>query len=173
MTTSETGAEPHLQDRPAVPFVGTTTGVSTATIAQIADRIPELVGALISRGITPTGAPFFRYLDLRGDAMTLQVGVPVPDGAELPEHVLPFTVESGHVPAGRYAGLTHVGSFDGLRAATERLLAWASEQELRLDMETEDGLERWTARLEIYLTDPRLETDPNRYRTELAIKLAD
>lgn len=173
MTTSDAGAAPHLQNRPAVPFVGTTTGVSSSTFAEIADRMPELVGALISRGITPTGAPFFRYLDLRGDAMTVQVGVPVPDGAELPDHAVPFAVESGHLPAGRYACLTHVGPFDGLRAATEGLLTWARDQGLRLDMQTEDGLERWTARLEIYLSDPRLETDPRRYRTDLAIKLAD
>jgi hypothetical protein len=32
--------------------------VTTTTFAQIADRIPELVGALVGRGITPAGAPF-------------------------------------------------------------------------------------------------------------------
>lgn len=167
-----TNTDPHPQDRPAVPFVGTTAGVTTTTFAQIADRIPELIGALVSRGITPAGAPFFRYLDLRGDSMTVQVGVPVPDGAALPDNSVPFPVESGALPAGRYACLTHVGPFDGLWEATERLLTWAKEQDLRFDLDTVDGVERWAGRLEIYLTDPRMETDPSRFETELAFKLA-
>jgi hypothetical protein len=166
-----TSPEPRVIDRPATPFVGTTTGVTTTTFAQIADRIPELIGALISHRTTPTGAPFFRYLELRGEAMTVQVGVPVPAGATLPEHVTPFPIETGELPAGRYAGLTHVGPFDGLHGATERLLGWARDQGWPLDVDTVGGVEKWAARLEIYLTDPRIETDPAQYRTELAIKL--
>jgi hypothetical protein len=37
-----TTAEPHIDERPAVPFVGTTTGVTTSTFAEIADRLPTL-----------------------------------------------------------------------------------------------------------------------------------
>lgn len=166
-----TSSAPHVQDRPATPFVGTTTGVSRATFAEIADLIPELVGALISHGSTPAGAPFFRYLELKGESMTVQVGVPVPRGAALPEHVTPFPTEAGELPAGRYVTATHVGPFDGLLGATAGLLAWADEQGLDLDREVVGGVEKWAARLEIYLTDPRLQTDPRHYRTELAIKL--
>jgi DNA gyrase inhibitor GyrI len=163
---------PQIQDRPAVPFVGTTTGVTTTTFAEIADRIPVLIGALVGHGITPAGAPFFRYLEIRGDAMTVQVGVPVPAGGQLSDLAVPFEVQSGSLPAGRYACLTHVGPFDGLREATARLLTWANEQDVRFDADTVDGVERWAARLEIYLTDPRIETDPNRFETELAFRLA-
>ena len=48
-------SDPHVHDRPAVPFIGTTTGVTLATFAEIADRIPVLIGALISHG-TPRPA---------------------------------------------------------------------------------------------------------------------
>jgi hypothetical protein len=168
-----TNSEPHIDDRPAVPFVGTTTGVTRSTFAEIADRIPVLVGALVGHGTQPAGAPFFRYLEIRGDSMSVQVGVPVPAGAQLSEHAVPFEVQTGTVPAGRYACLTHVGPYDGLPAATERLLTWADEQCLRFDRDSVDDVDRWVARLEIYLTDPRLETDPNRFETELAFRLAD
>ena len=168
-----TTAEPHIDERPAVPFVGTTTGVTTSTFAEIADRLPTLIGALISRGITPTGAPFFRYLDIRGDSMTVQVGAPTPAGAELPDGALDFEVQSGTLPAGRYVCLTHLGPFDGLWGATERLLRWADGQGLSFDMARVDGVERWAARLEIYRTDPRLESDPSRFETKLAFRLAD
>ena len=40
-------------------------------------------------------------------------------------------------------------------------------------MDTVDEVERWAGRLEIYRTDPRLESDPSRYGTELAFRLAD
>ena len=171
MTGSDPHPAPHIDDRPAVPFIGTTTGVTLATIAEIADRIPELVGALVGHGTTPAGAPFFRYLELRGEAMTVQVGVPVPAGATLPEHSTPFPAEAGELPAGRYATLTHVGPYTGLAAATARLLAWAGEQGLEPDREVVDGVEHWAARLETYLTDPRLETNPARFRTDLAFKV--
>ena len=166
-----TSSEPYIHDRPAVPFVGTTTGVTRATIAQIADRIPALIGALTSHGGTPAGAPFFRYLEIRGESMTVQVGVPVLPGTALPEPVVPFPTEVGELPAGRYATLTHVGPFDGLAGATQTLLDRARSDGLEVDGDVLDGVERWVARLEIYLTDPRMETDPNRYETELAIKL--
>lgn len=168
-----TNPEPHVDERPAIPFIGTTTGVTTTTFAEIADRIPGLVGGLISHGITPMGAPFFRYLDLRGESMTVQVGVPVPAGAELAAGTVPFETESGTLPAGRYACSTHLGPFEGLREATQQLLRWADQQGLRFDMDTVDGVQRWACRLEIYLTDPRIETDPNRFQTELAFRLAD
>jgi hypothetical protein len=169
MTTSQ----PQIQDRPAVTFIGTTSGVTMTTFAQIADRIPELAGALAGHGHTPAGAPFFRYLEIRGESMTVQVGVPVVAGAALSADAVPFPTESGELPAGRYACLTHLGPFDGLMAATEQLLTWAEEQGLRFDSDTVDGVERWAARLEIYRTDPRIETDPNRFETELAFRLAD
>ncbi len=166
-----TDSQPHVADRPAVPFVGTTTGVTMTTFAEIADRIPVLVGALVAHGHPPAGAPFFRYLEIRGESMTVQVGVPVLAGAQLSPDDVPFPVESGSLPAGRYACLTHVGPFDGLLAATQGLLYWAKEQGLPFDTDTVDGVGRWAARLEIYLTDPRMETDPARFETELAMKL--
>ena len=168
-----TTTDPHIHDRPAVPFIGTTTGTTMPTVAEVADRLPELIGALVGHRITPAGAPFFQYLDIRDDSMTVRLGVPVPAGAALPEHALPFPAEPGELPAGRYAGLTHVGPFAGIRGSTERLMAWAAEQGLAFDMSTVDGVEHWSARLEIYLTDPRVEPDPARFETDLAIRLAD
>lgn len=167
-----TNSEPHVQERPAVPFIGTTTGTTMLAVAEVADRLPELIGALVSHGITPTGAPFFQYLEIKDDSMTVRLGVPVPPGASLSEHAVPFPAELDELPAGRYAELTHVGPFDGIYGSTERLIAWVGEQGLAFDMSNVDGVEHWAARLEIYLTDPRLEPDPNRFETDLAIRLA-
>ena len=82
-------------------------------------------------------------------------------------------VISGTLPAGRYATVTHIGPPDTLGAATAALLEWADERGVQWDMTVGDEGERWGARLEIYLTDPREQLDLSKWETELAFRLAD
>ena len=56
-------------------------------------------------------------------------------------------------------------------AATAALLEWGAAHGVEWDKaDTPDG-ERWGARLEIYLTDPRDEPDMNKWVTDLAFRL--
>jgi effector-binding domain-containing protein len=82
------------------------------------------------------------------------------------------TVAPGILPGGRYATLPHTGPFSELAGVTARLLAWAGDQGLALDMTRTDDSERWGCRLESYLTDPAREPDPGKWQTELAFRLA-
>jgi effector-binding domain-containing protein len=82
-------------------------------------------------------------------------------------------VTVGVLPAGRYVTTRHVGHPSTLMAATAALLEWAAAQGLTWDVSASPSGERWGARLEIYLTDPRVEPDMNRWETELAFRLAD
>jgi len=77
------------------------------------------------------------------------------------------------LPAGRYATLSHVGHPSTLVAATAALLDWAAAKDLKWDMVPSASGERWGARLEIYLTDPKNEPDMTKWVTELAFRLAD
>jgi effector-binding domain-containing protein len=162
-------AEPRLVDRPQQPYLGITGRVTMRTIPAIADRLPEVFAHLAARGLASTGPAFFRYhlIDMERE-LEIEVGVPVAAPAAADGEIRP-----GVLPAGRYATVDHVGHFDGLVAATGRLLAWADRRGLRWDATgTPDG-ERWGCRLELYHTDPREEPDPARWRTELAFRLAD
>ena len=40
-------------------------------------------------------------------------------------------------------------------------------------MKTTDAGDAWGARLEVFLTDPQIEPDPQRWQTEVLLRLAD
>lgn len=82
-------------------------------------------------------------------------------------------VISGVLPAGRYAAVTHVGHPSELFEATKALLDWAAGQGLTWDMSPGEPGDRWTSRLEIYLSDHREEPDMGKWVTQLAFRLAD
>jgi effector-binding domain-containing protein len=160
---------PEIVERTAQPYVGVGQLVTMQTIAEIADRMPGLFDWLGSRGIEPADAPFFKYnvIDMERE-LEVEVGVPV--AAPVPGD---GEVESGVLPAGRYAKVTHVGHPDQLVDATAALLAWAAEQGLRFDVVQTDAGERWGCRLEVYNSDPAVEPDMNKWEIDLLFRLAD
>lgn len=82
-------------------------------------------------------------------------------------------VQTGELPAGRYACLRHRGHPDSLLQATADLLAWAEAEGLEFDHQPEPDGDVWGCRLEIYQTDPDDEPDLNAWITDLAFRLAD
>lgn len=164
-------AQPKLVERPEQPYVAIRGRVTMDSIPSIADRFPELFGWLGEQGIAPAGPPFLKYSLFDSDGiLEIEVSAPV---AELPDTAASDVIVSGSIPAGRFASLVHVGPYDGLRDANERLLGWIAEQQLACDAIDTPAGERWGGRLEIYHTDPRQELDPADWTTELAFRLAD
>ncbi|MET9431878.1 GyrI-like domain-containing protein [Streptomyces sp. NPDC003036] len=164
------GISPVVEERPEQPYVFLRRSVTMDHFAEVADRLPELVGWLAARDIPRAGAPFFRYNTVApdGGACEVEAGIPVASALE-PEGDVGVAL----LPAGRYATLTRVGHPEGLLAAVGTLLEWAREQGLEWDMRVVDGVERWGCRIESYRTDPREEPDPAKWETELAFRLAD
>jgi effector-binding domain-containing protein len=128
-----------------------------------------LFGWLAERGAEPAGPPFFRYLliDMERE-LDVEAGVPVATPVEGDGEVL-----AGVLPAGRYAATTHVGHPDELIAVTGAFLDEAAAQGLTFDAtDTERGT-RWGCRLEVLLTNPAEQPDPNKWETTLVFRLAD
>jgi hypothetical protein len=120
-------------------------------IASVVDRaFPALFARLAEHGVAPAGAPYIRY-HRHDEVLELELGVPVPDGVE---------ADAG-LPGGRTAILRHVGPFDGLRAACDRLIEWVAERG-----ETASG-PLW----EVYVTNPREEPDSSKWITDIHIPL--
>ena len=161
--------EPTIAARAPQPYVSMRRNVTMDTIAEIADRIPEVLGWMAAHGIEPVGAPFLRYrsIDLAGD-LDMEAGAPIAAMAESDERV-----QSGLLPGGRYAVATYVGSYDRLVDVTSELLEWAASKGLAWDKTELDGAQEWGCRLEIYRTNPAEESDPMKWETELAFLLAD
>ena len=100
--------------------------------------------------------------------LEIEAGVPLAAAVDGDDHVV-----AGVLPAGRYATVTHTGHPSELVDVTGALLDWAAEQGLTWDISPAEDGDRWGARVEFYLTDPREEPDMSKWQTQLAFRLAD
>lgn len=152
----ELGERPYVALRGKVPMNG---------ISAFADRLREVIDWLAAKEIAPNDAPFFKYdvIDMEGE-LVMEIGFPVDD-----LHSGEGEIVTGVLPAGRYATARHHGHPDGLMAATGELLDWGKAQGVEWDANGD----HWTARLEIYLSDPREVPDMNDWDTDLQFKLKD
>src|SRR5919198_185947 len=158
--------EPSIVRCDEQPYVAIRRLVTTQTIAEIADRIPEVLGWLATHGVTPAGAPFLKY-NLIDMERQLEVEAGVPVGGLIESH---GPIRSDVLPAGRYATVTYVGHPSELQDVTTALLAWAAERGLRWDMsESSDG-QRWACRLQVFRTNPAEQPDPSKWETELLFR---
>jgi len=129
--------ERHEQPYRAVSRIG-----AEAT-EDLADRLSEVAEWIEVRGVEATGTPFFRYHALTangGRELEVEVAIPVERGSAVPAS--DEDVTAGMLPAGRYAVHDIEGDPDQLVQGTSALLAWAGEQNLRLD---DDG-DTWMSR---------------------------
>jgi len=156
---------PEIVELAERPYVALRGKVAMNAIGAFADRMREVVDWLAAHEIAPNDAPFFKYdvVDMES-GLVMEIGFPVDD-----LHHGEGEIVTGVLPAGRYASADYHGHPDGLMAATRDLLAWADEQGLEWDA---DG-DNWTARLEIYKSDPREVPNMDDWDTELQFKLKD
>ncbi len=157
--------EPRLEYRKAQAYVAIRSSVGMKAITKtLPPLIDEVLRWMEEKGIQPTGPAFWRYLLVDMDReLEIDVAFPVralPQGDE--------RVVTDVLPAGTYATAMHVGHPDGLMKATAELLSWAEEQGIEWQM---DG-ERWSSRVEWYLSDPAVEPDMSKWKTELAFLTA-
>ena len=167
-------SEPTIVEHASQPYLAIRTVIAMTEIRKVADTLPaELTTWMQAHGVAPAGPPFFKYNVIGSEGLELEWGVPIgPPGRS--GHVTgDDRVQSGSLPAGRYAMLIHTGPYDGLRDATGVLLKWVADHRHRLDVRKTRAGEKFGGRFEIYLTDPRQQPDATQWRTAIAIRLAD
>ncbi|MFI7599709.1 GyrI-like domain-containing protein [Actinoplanes sp. NPDC049681] len=162
-------AEPTIVERPEQVYVGRRESITMTEFALVADHLPTMFGWLGERGVTPVGAPFFRYrvIDMSAE-LIVEAGIPVAAPIDVAE---PTFVDV--LPAGRYATVSHVGHPGELMAVTADLLDWAQRRGLEWDRTPTPEGEVWGARLEVLMTNPAEEPDMHKWETVLLFKLAD
>jgi Transcriptional regulator, effector-binding domain/component len=159
------GQQPVVEYRAARPYLGVVRTVTWTGTAAAADRIPELFAHLTAHGVPPAGAPFLRYHRIAGEhELVVEAGVPVTEPVPRAGEM-----RVGTLPAGRYLVVVHAGHPDELVAVADGMAAHARDRGWAFDRRGE----AWGCRLETFLTDPRVEPDPRRWRTEVAVRLAD
>jgi len=118
--------------------------------------------------VTPSGPPLIRYfvVDYNTGDVDVHIGFPV-ETTRLPAS--PEKVRPGDLPAGRYAVVTHAGSYETLVDTTRALLEWAKAEHIEWANAEDDNVTRWVSRVEHYVVAPPEETDPAKWRTDITI----
>ena len=132
--------------------------------AQTDKLFKELRQWVNAQDVADQGPYFLRYhvIDMKG-LMDVEAGFVVTTPQLRDERV-----NSGVLPAGRYAHLTY--SRYALRG-NQALLLWVKEQQLEADREDTSKGERFGCRYEAYLTDYRTEPRKKKWQVDLAIRL--
>lgn len=156
---------PKIEQRSEMQYMAIRVSVDIEEIpAKLPPLIPEVRAWLEKNNAKPDGPPFFQYVSMDSDKMVAEVGFPVKKPLAGDDRVIP-----GYLPAGRYATLTHMGDYPGLRKANMDLEAWIKENGLKEKYKvTADG-KKWGTRTELYLTDPQQEPDHDKWRTDVSV----
>ncbi len=157
---------PTVVARPDRHYLGIRLVTPFRGMFAVRDRLMEELYSWADEQAIVYGHTFFRLhvVDMDGP-MDVEVGV-------ITDEVVQGRgrIRAGALPAGRYATLTYVNHG---RRANGTLRNWVQEQGLTPDLVATPEGERFGCRYEAYLTDPRSERMKTRWRTELAIRLAD
>jgi effector-binding domain-containing protein len=164
MTTS-----PRIVERSEQPYVGIRSVVPREELGAAAGKFfGEVFGWLHGHGLAPAGAPFFRYVTMDMErGLEIEFGIPTATRVAGDERV-----SADVLPAGRYASLIHRGPYEQLYDANATLGKWIEEQGLKVEVTPSPAGDRFGCWLEVYLTDPGVEHDPEKWETEVAFKLA-
>lgn len=160
LVTSDKGwAEPTVLEGQAIPTaVIRHEGVTIAELRELFDSAyPEVALAAGAQSNPPAGPALSLY---EGDVtrrFNVEIGFPLAAALEQPQG----EVIASELPGGRVGVLSHVGPYEELPQAWERLLAWVAA-------ESRTPGPRFG---EIYVTEPGPETDPATLRTDLFVEL--
>jgi effector-binding domain-containing protein len=110
----------------------------------------DIVQYLASLGEQPTGAAYCIYYNMDMQALDIQAGFPV-------AHTIPGKgdIQSGEIPAGRYASGLNIGPYDKMEPFYDTLKKWVQTQ----------GEEVTDVAFEWYFSPP--DTPPQDVKTEV------
>jgi effector-binding domain-containing protein len=158
---------PKIVERPATHYAAVSQEVRMPFGEVIGPLMDEAAGYLASTG-KPFGPAVFRYDVIDMPRLEMQFGFVTPDAVAGNGRVKP-----GVLPAGRYVTVTYVGPYDDLEKVTGQVIGWARDNGVEWDSTSTASGERFVSRLEIYLNGPMDEPDPQKWETEIWIKVRD
>jgi effector-binding domain-containing protein len=149
----EKGDESKIETVKAQPvaFIRTITKASDVS-KTLAVVLPEVFTHLAKIGGGPAGPPYTRYHRIDGETIDLEAGLPVSAPIKSEGRVV-----AGELPGGKMATAWHIGPYDKLPDTYKRLEEWM----------TKNGHKSAGAFWEIYWTDPGIESDSTKWRTQI------
>jgi len=158
---------PTIVDRDAQLYAAVHRTVSLTDLGSIVGPAFDVVADFVRQHSGEDSGPsFIKYtvVDMEG-LMQLEFGIPLDTAVEGSGEVF-----VGELPAGRYATVTHTGSYDDLYDVTGMLVGWAKENGVEWDSAPEGAGERFVSRVEWYLNDPAA-TPVEQLETRLDFKV--
>ena len=157
---------PSVVDRAAQSYVAIREKV-TIPFTPVIDRVmPEVANWLQGKGVDRLGPALFRYNVIDMPRLDVEMGFAPEEPLKGEGRVL-----SGALPAGRYATLTHWGHYDQLMDATAALIGWAKENGIEWDSSAAADGEHFASRFELYPNGPIDTPDPDKWETQIFIKV--
>jgi len=163
-------SKPKIEERKAQPYAAIRMQVPIPFGKYLQPAWSKVHGWLAGQGISH-GPSIIRYLTTdMATKLDIEVGFALEWEIAGGEGIL-----TGMLPAGQYATLVYTGSYrgKGVYKANVAIIEWAQETGVTWKTSKRDGVEWWDSRVEWYLTDPDLESDPKKYKTELAFMVTD
>lgn len=131
----------------------------------------EVYNWMMSKKIQPSGPAIIRYLTTdMSSKLDIDVGFTINKPVKGNERIT-----ADFLPAGKYLTMLYTGPYQGkgIFKATVTLLDWAQENKMKWNITKKKGVEWWNGRAEFYYSDPAVEKDPTKLKTELAFLVAD
>lgn len=157
---------PRLETRAAQPYAAIRTYGCMDEWDKVNARLFEVAAWLAERNIPLAGPPVYRYWKVwdNDTQFDLEVGWLV-DCEFVPDE----RVHAGEIPSGRYLATSHHGHPDRISETFSSMLEWADQHDI--EPATRHGGEQavWDGWFELYMTDPRIEPDLNKWRTDLLV----
>ena len=156
-----------VEERPVRPYLGIRFVTPFRGMLKVRDELLREVHAWIeATDAEPVEYGFMRLrvIDMNGP-MDIEAGYFTRTHSEGRGRI-----ESGSMPAGRYATLTYQ---DHSLRANRALIGWAHDNGLEFDRHNESQGEAFGCRYEANLTDPGVEPRKTRWHVELAFRLVD
>lgn len=123
----------------------------------LSEMFPQVAAYAQQNGIAMAGAPYARYLSMKGeDEWVIEAGFPIAAAAAGSDGVTAETL-----PGGPAAFTLHAGPYDRLRDAHSAIHEWIEE------LKIEAAGPPW----ESYVTDPGQHPDPKDWKTEVYVPL--
>lgn len=158
--------EPKIEHRKKQNYVAIRMAVPIPFGKYLQPAWDEVSDWMSQKGIERAGPALIRYLttDMSRE-LDIDVGFTTDRAVKGDERIT-----AGVLPAGKYVTLLYTGSYKGkgILKATVALLEWAKANKVKWDTSKRKGVEWWNGRVEFYTSDPAVEKDPTKFKTELA-----
>ena len=160
--------QPRLVEREATHYVSVAAEVRVPFGDAIGPLMDEAAGYLAGAGVEGFGPAVMKYDIIDMPRLEMRFGFVTPAPVTGNARVKP-----GILPGGKYVTLTYFGHYDNLEKVTGTVIDWASQNGIKWDSTGGPDGERFASRFEIYPNGPMDEPDPEKWETQIWIKVKD